>query len=261
MSHGWTEHKRFLEAEWELLSALPVATIPKFKWLNLNYIKNVHLSKFLPPLIPLEAEVGGGSPCWCPFSVLHVQVAEETRKTNSFGVQWKRCLRNASCSICPWIPPPKLSLKYQHSYLSHTPWPSAAFCFFRKVPGYCSAENGSSPGIPGKLGVSPKPPVPQDREGGSPTSHRTGRGQKDWCSPGEAIIICCTGFVAFPRAFIWAVFRVGKFMSPQASAAKRSFIFQAAHKSVFVRIIKSWSGWELSWYLLWIIFLSISVCF
>lgn len=70
------KHRRFLKAEWELLSALPMTTIPHFKWQNLSEIKNVHLPKFLPPLIPLEAEVGSGS----PFSVLHMQVAQETWK-------------------------------------------------------------------------------------------------------------------------------------------------------------------------------------
>lgn len=87
MSHGWTDlreggtdnvHKTFLKAEWELLSALPMTTIPNFKWQNPNEITNVHLSKFLPPLIPLEAEVGSGSPCWVPFPVPHIQVAQET---------------------------------------------------------------------------------------------------------------------------------------------------------------------------------------
>lgn len=41
------KHRRFLKAEWELLSALPMTTIPHFKWQNLSEIKNVHLPKFL----------------------------------------------------------------------------------------------------------------------------------------------------------------------------------------------------------------------
>lgn len=58
MSCGWTdlreggtdsEHKRFLKAEWELLPALAMTTIPNVKWQNLHEIKNVHLSQFLPP--------------------------------------------------------------------------------------------------------------------------------------------------------------------------------------------------------------------
>lgn len=55
MCHGWTElregrtdneHKRFLKGEWELLPALPMSTIPNFKWQNLGEIKNAHLFKF-----------------------------------------------------------------------------------------------------------------------------------------------------------------------------------------------------------------------
>lgn len=67
MSHGWTdlregrtdkEHKRFLKAEWELLSALSMTTIPNLKiWQNLNEMKNVPLSKFHESLWKLSLAV------------------------------------------------------------------------------------------------------------------------------------------------------------------------------------------------------------
>lgn len=142
----------------------------------------------------------------------------ETRQTNNFGVQWKRCLRNASCSICPWIQPSKLSLKYQHSYLSHTlllPFASSGECL-----GIAVLRMGTPLESQENWGCHQNLLCSRRERGGSPASQQNGRGQKkDWCIPGEGII-CCTGFVAFPRAFIWAVFGVGKFLSPEASAAR-----------------------------------------
>lgn len=150
-------------------------------------ITNVHLSKFLPPLLPLEAEVGSGSPCWAPFSVLHIQVAQETWKQGKqIVLVWSRR------GVSGMLPAPsahgfiiRMLIKIPTFLSLSHPWPSAAFCFLRKVPGYCSAEDGSSPGIPGKVGVSPKPPAllalcccRRGRRVTSIPANWTGRGQE-----------------------------------------------------------------------------------
>ncbi|KAL2300105.1 hypothetical protein Nmel_012065 [Mimus melanotis] len=158
-----------------------MTTIPNFKWQNLNEIRNVHLSKFLPPLIPVEAEVGSGSPCWCLFSVLHIQVAQETWKQ---GKQIVLVCSGRGFSGMLLAPSArgfiiKMLIKIPTFLSLSHPWPCAAFCFLRKVPGCCSAENGNSPGIPGKLGVSPKPPALERQEGHQHPS------KLDWERPGR----------------------------------------------------------------------------
>lgn len=138
----------------------------------------------------------------------------------------------------------KCSLKYQHSYLSHTlglllPFASSGECLdiavLRMGAPLQSQENwGCHQNLLLWLLCG--------GAGGSAASQQTalGEARKDWCVPEERII-CCTGFVAFPSFYLSTVWSEEVY-EPRGLGSKRSFIFQAAHKSVFVRIIKSCLG-------------------
>lgn len=108
------------------------------------------LYKFLPLLFPLAAEVCGGFPFWCCFSVVRMLERGssrnvKTREANSFGLRAVEQLSctSAPCSICSWIHPSKCSLKHRHFSLSHTlglqTWVFFT-CFLKKVHGYLSAN-------------------------------------------------------------------------------------------------------------------------
>lgn len=160
----------------------------------------------------------------------------ETRQTNSFGVQ---ALEEVSqeCFLLPL--PVDSSIKTLIKIpaflsLSH-PWPCAAFCLLRTVPGYCSAESGSSPGLPGEPGVTKPSCSGSSGTGESPASPRRG-----WSVPAQGIRHS-PAFAAFPSFDLSTVWS-GEVYEPRGLGCKRSFIFQAAHKSVLVRIIKSCSG-------------------
>lgn len=165
----------------------------------------------------------------------------ETRKTNSFGVQ---ALEEVSqeCFLLHLLMDSSLTMLIKipaFLSLSH-PWPSAAFGFLEKVPGYRGAESGNS-WNPRKNLLDWLLCAPTGERGGSPASQQTGRGQEGLVYPrrgNHLLHRICSLSSSFYLSSVWS----GEVYEPRGFGCKRSFIFQAGHKSVFVRIIKSWSG-------------------
>ena len=165
------------------------------------YLKKF-LSKFLPLLIPLEAEVCSGFPCWRRFSVVHMLEKSssrntKTREANSLVcMHWSSCLINASYSICSWIHPSKCLLKYQHSYLAHSLGLLLPFaCFLKKAPGYLSAKKDNSFLDLRKIGGftswrSACSMLPEQREEGRQSPSRLHLYRRDHCISEERIICC-----------------------------------------------------------------------